>query len=132
MAQKLKKSKTKPKSKRAIEMEEKTQAAIAAHENEIRKQKRKNRDMVTIIFCWYSLVASVFSVVLGFWGIFSIMAIGFGIAGISRLKKEEEDNGKMVKRLEFWACVAGITVGAVWLGVQIYYAYIRYAAGSAN
>ena len=115
MAQKLKKSKVKPKSKRAIEMEEKTQAAIEAHENEIRKQKKKNRDMVTIIFCWYSLVASVFSVVLGFWGIFSVMAIG---------------EKPMTRRLEFWACVIGIAVGAVWLGVQIYFAYARYMAGS--
>ena len=129
MAQKLKKSKVKPKSKRAIEMEEKTQAAIEAHENEIRKQKKKNRDMVTIIFCWYSLVASVFSVVLGFWGIFSVMAIGFGVAGISRLRKENDEK-PMTRRLEFWACVIGIAVGAVWLGVQIYFAYARYMAGS--
>lgn len=129
MAQKLKKSKVKPKSKRAIEMEERTQAAIEAHEKEIRKQKKKNRDMVTIIFCWYSLVASVFSVVLGFWGIFSIMAIGFGVAGISRLRKEENEK-PMTRRLEFWACVVGIVVGAVWLGVQIYYAYLRYMATS--
>ncbi len=121
MAQKLKKSKVKPRSQRAIEMEEKKNEAIAAHEKEIKKKTSARRDLLTTIFCWYSLIASGFSVVLGFWGIFSIMAIGFGIAGLNLQKKNEID-----RNLEKYAAIAGIVIGAIWLAVQIYFAVIRY------
>lgn len=121
MAQKLKKSKVKPRSQRAIEMEEKKNEAIAAHEKEIRKKTSARRDLLTTIFCWYSLIASGFSVVLGFWGIFSIMAIGFGIAGLNLQKKNDID-----RKMEKIAAIAGIVIGAIWLVVQIYFAVIRY------
>ncbi len=124
MAQKLKKSKVKPRSQRAIEMEEQKQAAIAAHEAELRKSTGAKRDILTTIFCWYSLIASVFSVVLGFWGIFSIMAIGFGIAGLKMLKKNEIE-----RKLEKYAAYIGIVVGVIWLIVQIYFAVVRYMNG---
>ena len=124
MAQKLKKSKVKPRSQRAIEMEEMKQEAIAAHEREIKKQQGARRDLLTTIFCWYSLISSGFSVVLGFWGIFSIMAIGFGIAGLKLLKKNEID-----RKLEKFAAIAGIVIGAIWLVVQIYFAAVRYMNG---
>jgi hypothetical protein len=121
MAQKLKKSKVKPRSQRAIEMEEKKNEAIAAHEKEIKKKTSARRDLLTTIFCWYSLIASGFSVVLGFWGIFSIMAIGFGIAGLNLQKKNDID-----RKMEKIAAIAGIVIGAIWLVVQIYFAVIRY------
>ena len=121
MAQKLKKSKVKPRSQRAIEMEEKKNEAIAAHEKEIKKKTSARRDLLTTIFCWYSLIASGFSVVLGFWGIFSIMAIGFGSAGLNLQKKNDID-----RKMEKIAAIAGIVIGAIWLVVQIYFAVIRY------
>jgi hypothetical protein len=124
MAQKLKKSKVKPRSQRAIEMEEQKQAAIAAHEAELRRSTSSKRDLLTTIFCWYSQIASVFSVVLGFWGIFSIMAIGFGIAGL-RLQKKNET----VRKLDTYAAYSGIIVGVIWLIVQIYFAAVRYVNG---
>ena len=121
MAQKLKKSKVKPRSQRAIEMEEKKNEAIAAHEKEIKKKTSARRDMLTALCCWYALIASGFSVVLGFWGIFSIMAIGFGIAGLNLQKKND-----IVRKMEKIAAIAGIVIGAIWLVVQIYFAVIRY------
>lgn len=125
MAQKLKKSKVRARSQRAIEMEETKKKAIAAHEQELHKKQKAKRDTLTTLFCWYALVASVFSIFLGFWGIFSVMAIGFGIAGIRLMKKQET-----VNKLDYAAAIIGIIVGAVWLAVQIYYAYIRYTAGA--
>ena len=123
MAQKLKKSKVKPRSQRAIEMEEERNAAVAAHEKEVVRKQKKNRDTLTTIFCWYSLIASIFSVVLGFWGIFSIMAIGFGASGLHMQKKTEDKNKR-----DTFAAIIGIVVGIIWLIVQIYMAYIRYKA----
>jgi hypothetical protein len=60
-------------------------------------------------------------VVLGFWGIFYIMAIGFGIAGLNLQKKNDID-----RKMEKIAAIAGIVIGAIWLVVQIYFAVIRY------
>lgn len=125
MAQKLKKSKTKVRSQRAIEMEEMKNQAIAAHEAEIHKQQKKKRDMMTTLFCWYALVCSVFSVFLGFWGIFSIMAIGFGIAGLRLMKKQEN-----IRKLDQIAAILGIAAGVIWLIVQIWFAYVRYTSGA--
>ena len=123
---KLKKSKAKPRSQRAIEMEAERQKAIDAHETAVNKKKKERGDLLTTIFCWYSLIASGFSVVLGFWGIFSIMAIGFGIAGIRLNNKAGRG-----KTAEYWAAVAGIVIGAIWLVVQIYFAYVNYMRGAA-
>lgn len=125
MAQKLKKSKVKARSQRAIEMEEKKNAAIAAHEQEIAKKQKVTRNTLTTLFCWYALIASIFSIFLGFWGIFSIMAIGFGTAGIHLMKKQGNRNN-----LDYWAAVIGIVIGVIWLIVQIYFAFIRYSQGA--
>lgn len=123
MANKLKKSKVKPRSQRAIDMEEKKNAAIAAHEKELKKAKKEKNDLMTTLFCWYSPVSSVFSIFLGFWGIFSIMAIAFGAAGLHLMKKQESQ-----RQIDKWAAIIGIIVGAVWLVVQIYMAVVRYNA----
>ncbi|MDO4413836.1 MAG: DUF4190 domain-containing protein [Erysipelotrichaceae bacterium] len=125
MAQKLKKSKVRARSARAIEMEEKKNQAIAAHEAEINKKQKAKRDTLTTLFCWYSFVSSIFSIFLGFWGIFSIMAVGFGIAGLNLMKKQESGN-----KLDKYAAIAGIVIGVIWLIVQIYYMVVRLNAGA--
>lgn len=117
MADKLKKSKVKPRSKRSIEEEQKRLDAIEKYEQEIERARKSRRNTMCTLFSWYSVVSSVFSVFLGFWGIFSIMAIGFGIAGLKM-----NDHGK---NREYWAAWAGIVVGAIWLVVQIVVALQR-------
>ena len=57
--------------------------------------------------------------------IFSIMAIGFGTAGIHLMKKQGNRNN-----LDYWAAVIGIVIGVIWLIVQIYFAFIRYSQGA--
>lgn len=113
----LKKSKTKPRSQRSIEEEQKRKEAIEKYEQELERSKASRRNTLGTIFCWYALVSSVFSVFLGFWGIFSLMAIGFGIAGL-KMNGEKRDK-------DFYAAWAGIIVGAVWLVVQIVVALMR-------
>ena len=117
MANKLKKSKVKPRSRRSIEMEQKRQEAIEKYEAELEKAQKSRYRTLSVIFFWYSLVASVFSVFLGFWGIFSLMAIGFGIAGLKM------NGGK--KNKEYWAAVIGIAIGVIWLIVQIVMIFAR-------
>lgn len=117
MADKLKKSKTKPRSQRSIEEEQRREEAIRKHEEEMEKSKTARRSTLSTIFCWYALVSSIFSVFLGFWGIFSLMAIGFGIAGLKM-------NGNR-RNKDFYAAWAGMILGAIWLVVQIVVAIQR-------
>ena len=117
MANKLKKSKVKPRSQRSIEEEQKRLDAIEKYEQELERSNRSRRNTLSTIFSWYAVVSSVFSVFLGFWGIFSIMAIGFGIAGLKM-----NDHGK---NRDYYASWIGIIVGAIWLVVQIVVALQR-------
>ena len=98
MADKLKKSKTKPRSQRSIEEEQRREEAIRKHEEEMEKSRTARRSTLSTIFCWYALVSSIFSVFLGFWGIFSLMAIGFGIAG-ERIAKDLDPDAIVVNDL---------------------------------
>ena len=113
MAQKLKKSKVKPRSQRSIEEEQKKLAAIEAYEAaQSEKKGVLSGDTLTTIFAWYSVIASVFSVFLGFWGIFSVMAIVFGALALYRMKGAD-------KKIDFYAAWIGIVIGVIWLIVQI-------------
>lgn len=111
MAQKLKKSKLKPRSQRSIEMEEQKKAAIAEYEAQEAKRRRRADFVGLMMLSYYSAAFGALSLLFDFMGFIGVIALGLGIAG---LKKADGKKGK-----EFYAAVVGIVLASISLIIQI-------------
>ncbi len=112
MAQKLKKSKQKPRSQRSIEMEQERLAAIEEYEKMEGARKRKAANMGRMMLSYYSAAMAILSLLVDYMGIIGIVAVVLGVLGIRQIKNR--------RSTEFCAAAAGIALGAVSLIIQVY------------
>ena len=112
MAQKLKKSKQKPRSARSIQMEEEKKALIEEYEKRETFRKNKAERSGIMMLAYYSLAFGILSILVDYMGIIGLIALGLGIAAMIRLKGN--------RNREFYAACGGIALAVVRIGIEIY------------
>lgn len=85
---KMKKSKTKERSQRAIEQEEERLAIIEKERQRLEKQQISRNRMISSILCYYGLSFAILSILVDFMGLFALSAIILGCIGIFLKNKE--------------------------------------------
>ncbi|MCR5793757.1 MAG: hypothetical protein K6G61_00245 [Solobacterium sp.] len=109
--QKMKKSKVKPRSQRSIEMEEENKRIIAEMEEKKQKKENEKNYRFTIIASFYSLIFGIFSWLMDWFGVISLVSVIAGVIGL-RLNKNNV-------RRERIAAIIGIVFGGLRLAQQI-------------
>ena len=112
MAQKLKKSKQKPRSARSIQMEEEKKALIEEYEKQESYMKKKADNTGRMMLAYYSLALGVLCILVDYMGIIGMIALVLGIFGFLKTKG--------TKSKEFYASCGGIALGAIRIGIEIY------------
>lgn len=109
MAGKLKKSNTKKKSQRAIDMAEERKLEEEKEQEKkdaiLRKKKNYTKNTFDTMFPLYGLIGAVLSVLFNQIGIFSVLAIVLGFFGIKRNQKNKDRF--------YYIAIADVVVGAL-------------------
>lgn len=103
--QKMKKSKTKPRSQRSIEMEEERNEIIRREQEKTEKKKEKTSGVIKSMLCMYSAALGIMSWLFDYLGIIAMIAMIFGVLGYRRLDQKE---GR-----DYYAAIAGMVLAGL-------------------
>lgn len=109
--QKMKKSKTKPRSQRSIEHENERNRIIQEEEERKNRKMQSNKLLGDRLFCYYSLSLGILAWLFDYLGIFAILSVGMGIYGFLRVKEK--------KGRDYYVAIIGLVLGITRLITEI-------------
>lgn len=108
---KLKKSKTKPRSQRSIDEENRRIAAVEAYEKQIARRKEDNKVMGMTVLCLYGLIMAIIAWLIDYMGIVALLSVIVSFIGLRTLKEKSGRN--------YYACIAGLVLGGLRLITEL-------------
>ncbi len=109
--QKMKKSKTKPRSQRSIEHENERNRILQEEEDRINRKRQSNKLLGNRLFCYYGLSLGILAWLFDYMGIIAILSLGMGIYGFIRVRG--------TKGRDYYVAIIGILLGATRLITEI-------------
>lgn len=109
--QKMKKSKTKPRSQRSIDHEIERNRIIEEQEAKAARKARSTKAVGMTMICLYSVALAILAWLFDIMGIIALISVVLGIIGIV---KTENRKGR-----DFYAAMAGTALGAVRLLTEL-------------
>ncbi|MBR4164556.1 MAG: DUF4190 domain-containing protein [Solobacterium sp.] len=109
--QKMKKSKSKPRSQRSIEHENERNRIIQEEEERKNRKKQSNKLLGDRLFCYYSLSLGILAWLFDYLGIFAILSVAMGIYGFLRVREK--------KGRDYYVAIIGLVLGITRLITEI-------------